>query len=158
MAFPNMPSYSGSKAQSSQGTGIWVNPTNASPPVWVFIGEAMGAKFSDKTQFDDSSNLQSTQKEFLPILPDPGKLSVTLNRVSTDAGQAALAASKAAQTRLQYAVVFPINTAAGQSSAGDQRLFLAYVESLSPQIEVNKKITSAFDLQITGPITEIEGS
>lgn len=158
MAFPTPPAYTGSKKQTSQGTGLWVNPTLASPPVWVFIGECQGAKFSDKQMFDDSTNLQSTAKEFLGILPDPGKLNVMLNRVSTDAGQAVLLASQKAGTRLPYALVFPINVPAGQSTAGDQRLFNAYVEALSPQVEKNKGIDSTFDLQISGPITDIQGS
>lgn len=158
MAFPTPPVYAGSKAQTSQGTSIWVNAGAASPPTWVYIGECLGAKFSDKAQFDDSTNLASTAKEFLSTLDDPGKVNITLNRVSTDAGQVILAASKAAKRRDQYAVVLPINTVAGQTTTGDQRVFLAYVEAFSPQIEVNKKITSMFDLQVTGGIADTEGS
>lgn len=158
MAYPTPPAYAGSKAQSSQGTGIWINPLNASPPTWIFIGEPLGAQFSDKAQFDDSTNLQSTAKEFLSILDDPGKLSVKLNRVSNDAGQVALQAAKVGHTRDGYSVVFPKNALAGQTTAGDQRNFLAYVEELSPQIESNKKIGSSFTLQISGGITDVEGS
>ena len=161
MAFPNPPAYAGSKKQSSQGTSIWVNyqaGVSTSPPAWVFIGECLGAKFGDKNMFEKSTNLQSEAEEFLPILPDPGKLNVTLNRVSTDAGQQALQAAKLSGVRLGFAVVLPINAAAGQTTAGDQRQFQAYVESLAPDIAANKGITSAFDLQISGPITDIQGS
>jgi len=160
MPNPTPPAYAGSKAQTSQGTCIWVNPSGSSPPTWVFIGECLGAQFSDKNMFDKSTNLQSTAEEFLALLSDPGKLNVELNRVSTDAGQAALSASYHATppTRLQYLVVFPINEAAGQTTQGDSRTFLAYVEEFSPQIKVNTRITTKFTLQISGPITEAEGS
>ncbi len=161
MAFPNNPTYAGSKSQTSQGTGLWVNfsaGVGTSPPTWVFIGECLGAQFSDKKVFDKSTNLQSQAEEFLPLLPDPGKLNVELNRVSTDAGQAALEALYDSGVRTDFAVVFPINTAAGQSSAGDQRKFQAYVESTSPQAKVNTRITSNFVLQISGAITKVQGS
>lgn len=161
MAFPTPPAYAGSKSQTSQGTGIWVNfsaGAGSSPPTWVFIGECLGAEFSDKVEFDDSTNLQSGAKEFLATLPDPGKCEVDLNRVSTDPGQAALQTLKASATRTDYAVVFPINLAAGQTTAGDQRKFQAYVEQLHPTVKANKKIMSKFSLQITGVISDIEGS
>lgn len=161
MAFPTPPAYAGSKAQSSQGVGIWVNfsaGVGTSPPTWVFIGEALGAEFSDKLMFDDSTNLQSTAKEFLPVLADPGKLTVDLNRVSTDLGQAALQALNTSGVRTGFAVVMPINLAAGQATAGDQRTFQAYVEEFHPVVKVNTKITSKFTLQISGGITNVEGS
>ena len=167
MAFPTPPAYAGSKSQTSQGTIIWVNfqpssppgsGSSPSPPAWVPIGECLGAEFSDKAMFDKSTNLQSQAEEFLPVLPDPGKLTVDLNRVSSDAGQQALQTSKANGLKLQYAVVFPINLAEGQSEAGDQRQFWAYVEELHPVIKTNTRITNKFTLQISGPITDIAGS
>jgi hypothetical protein len=160
-SYPTPATYTGSKSQSSQGTLIYVNATATSPPTWVEIGEPKGAQFSDKNEFDDATNLQSTAKEFVATLADPGKLNVDLNRVSTDAGQAAVLASyhaTPAPTKLQYLVVFPINTAAGQTSYPDARMFSAYVESMSPDIKTNKIIGDKFTLQISGPITEIEGS
>lgn len=158
MSYPTAPAYTGSKSQTSQGTTVWVNTSATSTPTWVFIGECLSVKFSDKAQFDDSSNLQSAAKEFLSTLPDPGKCEIDLNRVSTDAGQAVLLASRVNVTRLPYSVVFPINTLGGQTTTGDQRNFLAYVESLSPQIETNKRIMNKFSLQITGAITDVAGS
>jgi hypothetical protein len=155
MAYPVPPAYTGSKSQTSQGTAIWAsNPT--SPLAYVFIGECLGATFSDKLMFDKSTNLQSTAEEFLPVLADPGKLEVDLNRVSTDPGQTLLTAARAAGTRLAWSVVFPLEI--GQTTSGDQRNFLGYVESQAPQIKVNTRITSKFSVQISGGITEVEGS
>lgn len=152
--------YTSSKAQTSQGTIIQVNPTLASPPVWVVIGEPLKIQFGDKNVFDDSTNLQSTAKEFLAVLPDPGLLAVDLNRVSNDAGQTAVSASFHANppTRLQYQVVMPINTAAGQATTGDTYTFLAYVESLAPDVNTDKKVMTKFSLRVTGPITFVAGS
>jgi len=160
MALPAAPAYTGSKSQSSQGSYIYVNPTNASPPEWVPIGEPLKMVFNDKNVFDDATNLQSQAKEFLATLPDPGKLEVDLNRVSTDAGQAALQASKSASppTKLPYLVVLPLNGPAGQTTTPDSATFEAFVESLHPEINADKKIISRFSLQISGPITWTEGS
>jgi hypothetical protein len=151
--------YTSSQSQTSQGVLLQIK-TVLSPVTWTTVGELLKGKFDDKNIFDDSTNTQSLAKEFLPVLPDPGKFDFTVNRVSTDAGQAALVAAKAAvpPTLLPMRVLFPVNTAAGQSTMGDQRTFSAYVEQLSPDIEVNKKITSSGMLQISGPITDIEGS
>lgn len=151
-------SYTASKSQTGQGTIIQVNATGTSPPTWVVIGEPLSCTFSDKNMFDDSTNLQSVAKEFLATLKDPGKLSVDLNRVSSDAGQLALETSYNAQSRLSYQVVLPINTVAGQTTQGDTYTFLAYVEHLTPDIKTDKKVVSKFELQITGPITFAIGS
>lgn len=153
-------SYTASKAQSSQGTLVWINPGNASPADWILIGEAKKADFSDKNMFADVTNLQSTAKEFLATLKDPGKLAVDLNRVSTDEGQAALATDYYATppNRSQYKVQLPVNAAAGQTVQGDEYLFLGYVEQLSPTIDTDKPVLAKFSIQITGQITLIEGS
>lgn len=152
--------YTASKAQTGQGTLISVNQGNASPPTWVVIGEPLGAAFNDKNMFDDSTNLQSVAKEFLATLPDPGVLSVDLNRVGNDAGQLILRADYAANppTRSGYKVVLPVNTAAGQTVTGDTYSFLGFVESLSPDVKTDKKIQSKFSIRITGPITFVAGS
>jgi len=152
--------YTSSKSQSSQGTTIQVNATNTSPPTWVPIGEPLDVVFGDKNVFDDSTNLQSTAKEYLALLRDPGKVQINLNRVSTDPGQAALNTSFRANppTRLQYLVTLPINTVAGQTTTGDTYQFLAYVEEFTPEVRTDKKISSRFTLQVTGDITFVEGS
>jgi hypothetical protein len=133
-----------------------MNPTLTSPPVWVTIGEPLEITFSDKNMFDDITNLQSTAKEFLIILPDPGILTVNLNRVSSDPGQAALRASYANGTRLPYQVLLP--KTGGQVTSGDVYTFLAYVEQFSPEVKTDKHITTVFHLRITGPITFTVGS
>ena len=159
--YPTPETYAGSKAQSSQGTNVYCNPTIASPPDWVQIGEPSNAEFSDKNMFDKATNLQSQAEEYVALLPDPGNLPLDFNRVSTDAGQQAMLASKNASpqpTKMQYLVVFPLNVAAGQTTYPDARMFNAFVESMSPVIKANKIISSKASLKITGPITDIEGS
>jgi hypothetical protein len=116
-------SYSKSQSQTSQGVLLQVDPTNASPPVWQTVGELLKGVFDDKNIFEDATNTQSLAREYLPTLADPGKFNFETNRVSTDPGQAALVASKAAvpPTLIHYQVLFPINVAAGQSTRGDAR-------------------------------------
>lgn len=161
-------SYTSSGAQTSQGVLLQVDSAGGSggtggqgsPPSWVTVGELVDGGFSDKLQFDDSTNTQSLAKEFLATLPDPGKFSGTINRVSTDPGQAILVATRNANPSpaILFRVTFPINTAAGQTTRGDVRQFLAYVESISPDIKVDKKISSKLSLQITNSIIDIEGA
>lgn len=153
-------SYTASKSQTGQGTTISINPNAASPPTWTVIGECLSVQFSDKNTFDDATNLQSVAKEFLATLQDPGKLTVDVNRVGNDAGQVLVHTDYVATPpgRSQYKVALPINTAAGQSTAGDTYVFLAFVESLSPDVKVDKKIMSKFSLQVTGAITFTAGS
>jgi|SRR5579864_6273573 len=148
--------YVSSKAQSGQGTLIQINPTLASPSVWVTVGEPLSIMFGDKNIFDDTTNLQSTAKEFLAILPDPGILQVDLNRFSGDAGQVAVRNSYANLTRVPWQVVMPL--APGQSVSGDVYSFLAYVEQLTPDVKVDKKVTAKFSLRVTGAITFTLGS
>lgn len=162
-SYPTPVNYAGSQAQTSQGTTLWVNYNPAtgagtSPPNWLQIGEPTNATFSDKNEFDESTNLSSQAKEFVAVLPDPGGLDVELNRVSENAGQNAVQASYHANppSLLTYLVVFPQEPT--QASFPDAREFKAYVESISPDIKVNKIIKSKFKLKISGPITEIEGS
>lgn len=153
-------SYGASKSQTSQGILLYINEGAASPPDWVLIGEPLSLTFSPKNEFDDPTNLQSLAKEYLATLQDPGKLNVDLNRVSTDAGQILLEADFSANppTRSQYKATFPVNTAAGQTTTGDVYTMLGFVETLAPEVKVNKKVTSKFSLQLTGPITLVVGS
>ena len=153
-------SYTASQSQSGQGTKLEINQGNASPPVWTQIAEPLGCMFGDKNMFDDSTNLSSTDKEFLAILRDPGKVSVDLNRVSSDPGQVKVNADFRANppTRSQYRVTLPINTAAGQSSTGDTFVFLGYVDTYTPDIKTDKKVVSKFTIQVTGAITFTQGS
>jgi hypothetical protein len=150
--------YTGSKAQSGLGSTLQVNATGASPPTWTLVGEVIEGTMSPKNLFDDTTNLQSTAKEFLAVLPDPGKVTMSMNRVSNDPGQVIIQTSFQNRTRLQYQLVLPVNTVAGQTTTGDIYSFLAYVEDLAPDIKTDKKIVSKFTLQVTGGITPIEGS
>ena len=155
-------SYTSSKAQTSQGTLLQVDNAigSGSPLSLVPVYECKNLTFSNKNMFDDVTNLQSTAKEFLAVLQDPGKLTFDLNRVDNDPGQAVLQNLFAIQPppKVLFTVTFPINTAAGQSSAGTQWQFLAYVESISPDVKVDKAIQAKGVLQITNGITVIEGS
>jgi hypothetical protein len=168
-------SYNSSLAQSSQGTIIQIddNPGgpggvggSGSPATWLTINEVKKITFSNKNMFADVTNTQSTAKEFLPVLQDPGKCECEVNRVSTDPGQGLLqnaftgtvVAGVPVPTKCLFRVVFPINIAAGQTTQGDIWQFLAYVEQLSPDLGVDKPVTSKFTLQITNGITVIEGN
>jgi hypothetical protein len=157
-ATPFAAGYTASKAQSGLGSLLQVNGGGASPPTWTTIGEVIEGTMSPKNLFDDTTNLQSTAKEFLAVLPDPGKVTMTMNRVSNDPGQVFMQGSFQNRTRLQYQLVLPVNVAAGQTTTGDVYGFLAYVEDLAPDIKTDKKLVSKFTLQVTGGITLTVGT
>jgi hypothetical protein len=150
--------YTASEAQSGLGTLLQINTSGDSPPSWTTINEVIDFSMSGKNMFDDTTNMQSTAKEFLATLPDPGKLTCTMNRVSTDAGQKAIFNAFNTRNRMNFQIVLPINYAAGQTTTGDTYSFLAYVETLQPDFKTDKKVVSKMDLQITGGVGFVEGS
>lgn len=111
-----------------------------------------------KWDVEDTTNFQSgINKEYLKTLLDGGKLSLTGNRVSTDAGQAALKAAFLDNANAYlFQLTYPLE--AGQTTTGDVEAFAALVESLDITLDVGKVVKIAVSLQRTGTITYTEGA
>jgi len=111
-----------------------------------------------KWDVESTTNFQSlSNKEYLKTLLDSGKLALSGNRVSTDAGQTALkAAFLDNANNYGFQLTYPLEK--GQVSTGDTEVFNALVESYDTTISVGKVIKISVSLQRTGNPTFTEGS
>ena len=154
-------SYTNSKATSGSQSVLAINTGTVSTPAWTTIGEVVSIALSGRqNNTDDTTNFESTAEEFIPTLLKPGSYKLEMNRVSTDAGQAALAASFYAvpPTLLLYKLTLPKES--GQTSTGDVFQFTALVEELDDTgtLKPDKKIGMACTLKVSGAVTFTEGS
>jgi hypothetical protein len=149
--------YSGSKAQAGRGTILSIGSTP------VVIGEITSEGFSGNGwKFEDTSNMQSGQdEEFLPTMRDNGTYDISGNRVSSDAGQAAVEAAyynTSGDTLVASPFTMTLLKNASQTTSGDVYTFNAFVQSCVFKADVEKKITWEVKLKISGPVTKTEGS
>jgi len=109
------------------------------------IGGVVSFSFGDGQATDiDVTTLASTAKEWRQGLQDFGDCTLELQRDPTDVGQAALAASLAAQTVKEMVITLP---------GGDIATFNAYVKSISSTGGVDATVTGTASLKVTGTIT-----
>jgi hypothetical protein len=151
--------YTGSQAQSGDGTLLEINTGTASTPTWTAVGEITDLQQSGKSnKTDDTTNLQSTAEEFIPTLLAPGKWALTLNRVAGDAGQVAVKASFDAKTLKQYRITLPMLPA--QVTNGDRYAFTALVEEFNDlsSVKADKKVTTQAALKVSGSIPFTAGA
>jgi len=126
--------------------------------VFTPIGEASSAPVSgQKWDLEDITNFDSLQyKEFLKTLVDTGKVAITLNRVSNNAGQVLLKAAFLDPNGYQFQIALPLNQ--DQTTTGDSANFAALVESFEDTVQVGKAIKLQVGLQRTGAITTTLGT
>jgi hypothetical protein len=152
-------SYTGSQAQSGNGVIFAINTGTAQSPTYTTIAEVLDFSQTGKqNKTADVTNLQSSAEEFIATITSPGKYDLTFNRVSGDAGQAAVKASFDAKTVVMYQITLPKTGA--QTSTGDSYKFTALVEEFDDVSGVSptKQIQSKSSLKVTGPITLTVGS
>lgn len=151
--------YTGSQAQSGDGTLLEINTGTTSTPVWTAVGEITDLQQSGKqNKTDDTTNLQSTAEEFIPTLLSPGKWALTLNRVAGDAGQVAVKASFDGKTLKQYRITLP--QLATQATNGDRYTFTSLVEEFNDlsSVKADKKVTTQGALKVSGSIAFAAGA
>jgi hypothetical protein len=138
-----------SKSQAGRGTviAIGVTPTT--------IGEVKNIKRSgNEWKTEDVSNMSTSTRstEKLATILEQGKVELSGNRVSSDAGQVALDA--AFETGLASSFLITLPKTATQTTAGDTYAFSAIVLSNAPSdLDVTKTIQFGASLEITGDVT-----
>lgn len=124
--------------------------TTATPTAWIKVGQITNIKGSSSAAPDiEVTDLDSTQKEFLTGLPDPGTVSMDAYCVDSDSGLAAMEASFNAATSKNYKITFP-------SGSTPIRTFAASVRSF-PQIGDASKdgvVTGTIELRRSGAVTK----
>jgi hypothetical protein len=113
-----------------------------------------GYKFDleEVTNFDSGEN-----KEYIKTLLDAGKVQLQGNRVSSDAGQAALyGAFLDPANAYEFMWAYPL--ANGQVTSGDTVEFAALVEQWDDNLQVGKAVKRQASLQRTGAVSFVEGA
>lgn len=155
--------YTGSKASQAMGTSVSVGPLASATgsPTYTAIGEITDVEFSgSKRTVLDPTNMQSGGiVEKLDTLLDNGNIKLTMNRITTDAGQIALAAAYTAGGKYLFQVQEPVNEEIGQTTTGNLYAFSAII-SEGPNFKLDpKNLTQvSYTLDISGALTFTAGS
>ena len=144
-------SYTNSNAQSGFGASLTIGGT----PVVVGEIKSFGLN-GQKWDTAEVTNLQSLAKEFITTIRDNGTMDLDLNRVSTDAGQAAVEAAFTSGALTPFA--FTLAKETGQSTTGDKFQFSALVVSRDFTVDPTKEIAAKIQLKISNAITYTEGA
>ena len=145
--------YSGSKAQTGQGTTLSIGATP------TLVGEiTSGPKGTGrKNNTTDVTNLDSTAEEFKGTIPSSGSWEIEFSRVGDDAGQTAMETAFAAASTESFAIQFP--KTAAQTTSGDKITFDAVIEQLNYSVNGPKDvIKGSATLKVSGPLTITPGT
>jgi hypothetical protein len=146
--------YTSSKASVAQGSTISIGPLASATgsPTYTPISEVQQISWTGaKTTVLTTTNLSSTAVEKLNGLPDFGQVKMTMNRVTTDAGQLALAAAFSTPGKYLFQVQEPVDATIGQTTTGNMYALQAIVsEGPSFDLETNKATTVTYTLEISG--------
>ncbi|MBF0358860.1 MAG: hypothetical protein HQL70_09650 [Magnetococcales bacterium] len=93
----------------------------------------------------DTTNLQSTAKEFLMGLQDHGNFGMECNYLSADPGQVLLRAAKASRVIQDFKITW---------SDATTTTFQGYALSASRSGGVDSKVDTSFSIRITGDLTD----
>lgn len=150
-------SYTKTQAQTGKGTVVAINTGTVTTPVWTPIFEMADitpSGYENKT--DDATNLNSTAVERVFTIQDGGTWDVTGNRISTDAGQAAVVTAFQSGAAAQFKITLPL--LASQMTGGDNFGFYAIVTKWNPSVKVDKIVKVAGTFATTNGVTYTEGS
>lgn len=95
----------------------------------------------------DTTSLKDTAKAKKVGLPDEGSVSLEMNFLPKDPGQAALQAARSARTLLALKITLTDESPATAAS------FSAYVTDFSIKMGVDEKVAATCKLEITGAVT-----
>lgn len=126
----------GFTAYSSAGT--------FTPQVWTAVANVKTFTGFDGSAAEiDVSNIQSTAKEFLLGLQDPGQFSMEIDLDQADAGQLALLAAQASGAIKQFRLVLPNAKTA---------TFNGYVKKVGAAGGVDQAVKRAVDIRVSGSV------
>ncbi len=154
-----MPTQTANPAQTGAGAVISIGGVTGGTSTFVPIGEIISAKQQGmKRAVTPTTNLTSGQvARKLGTVLDNGTITITVTRVSSDAGQAAVQAALLAGSAYDFKIVLPI--APGQTTTGDTITFSAIVtEAGNFDIDISKAVESTITLDIDGAMTTVLGS
>ena len=150
-----------SKAQAGRGTVVSIGGVvgSGSQGTYTVLGELNSFPLkAPKFQFEDVTSFDSgLDMEYLSTIRGDGSVTLSMNRVGSDAGQLVIQGAAGNGSLYAFKVVLPLT--ATQSTTGDTYTFNAYVLSTGDiDISPTKKIGLSVDLKISGPVTLVTGS
>lgn len=148
------------KAVAGKGLQLAVNTGSVSSPTYTPVGEGLSVDLAAKMGTDDATSFDSSATEYIATMPDGGEIKFTANRVSSDAGQAAVQAAGPLGANAGELTMFKITApkASGQMTNGDSWTFSALVTEFNPAFKPDKKTTMSGTLRVSNGITYTEGS
>lgn len=149
-------SYTTSKAPPGLGVQFQVNSTGST---YIPVYECTEFSQSGKTTKTVSvTNLNSTVEEFIGTISSGGTYQLTMNRISTDPGQQALAAAFNTKALTNFKIQMPL--AIGQTTTGDLFSFAALVETFEDlsSVKPDGAVMTKCSLKVSAAITLTEGS
>ena len=149
-------SYNGSQAGIGLGSTLSIG-TDASPIVYTAVGEITELNESGRQAgSDDSTNLDSLGREFLPTLIDSGVWPFSGNRIGDDDGQIEMETAFAGLEIRPFKVQLRPRPS---QTIGDVATFRAMVEQLNyGPVSADKIIKMQGQLKVSGLITWTLGS
>lgn len=117
----------------------------ATPVTWTAIKNMKDfAGFDGSSSELDKTNLDSTAKEFMLGLTDPGQLTINLDQDNADAGQIAVRAALVSGAAKSFKFTLP---------NGNTASFTAYVKKFDAKGGVDAIVKSSIAIRISGAIT-----
>ena len=120
----------------------------ATPVAWTLVGEIKSINDLDsgETSEIEVTHVGSTAKEYILGLKDSGTMSLELNRIHGDAGQAAMVAARDAATARDFRIKLPGGLATYSLAALVKRFSIS-------ALGVDQAYTAQASLRVTGAVT-----
>lgn len=149
-------SYTKSQAGIGLGSILSIGSAGATP-TFTTVGEIKTINQSGRqVSTEDTTNLQSSAKEFIPTLVDSGTWDISGNRIGTDVGQIAMEAAFSSLALLPFTIQLPKQ--GSQTTKGDLFTFNALVQEANYSVAVDKAVTFTAKLKVSGAMTITPGS
>ena len=117
----------------------------ATPVQWTKVSNVRSYNGFDGAASEiERTNFDSTAKEFILGLFDPGQFTIEVDQDNSDAGQIALMTAQVTGLLKNFKLLLP---------NGNSATFTAYVKKFNSQGAVDQAVRRSADLRISGPIT-----
>lgn len=127
------------------GFTAYASGGTATPVQWTKVGNVRSYNGFDGSASEiERTNFDSTAKEFILGLFDPGQFAIEVDQDNTDAGQIALMTAQVTGLLKNFKLLLP---------NGNSATFTAYVKKFNSQGAVDQAVRRSADLRISGPIT-----
>ena len=153
--------YNGSLAQAGRGSALSIGPiTGTLTPTYTMVGEIKTSGISGaQWGTEDVTNFESgADQEFITTVRDNGTIDLAGNRVTSDAGQAAVEVAFGTGLKYLFKITLPVNVQAGQTTVGDVFSFSAIVQGRDISVDTTKSIGWTVKLKVSGAVTLTAGS